>query len=310
MKIQTSISVKRISTEGEEHIRSESEDVHIVNCSSEGLRSMAELASLHAHRCMYCASTDQLSSEHIVPYAWGGTVQVHNGSCEECRLITSAFENFSLNDGAMPYVRKAMGLPSRSKHKSASGSAVMAMENSDGQTFTPGSDTNTPIILGFPLFVRPGLLTGDGTRTDLRLEGIAAASFGADLANFFTSQSAVSATQKESTKRIMAFAQTIAKIAYGLAWRDGVVDKLGGAAQLVDAFMRRPEYLGTFLGTKPPPYERYPGCQLRIEYKLAMPRQLVYLEIQMFADTAAPIYEVVLGRVENMRAWRNLRRTF
>lgn len=71
--------------------------------------------------------------------------------------------------------------------------------------------------------------------------------------------------------------------------------------------MRQPERLGAFLGTKPSPYERYSGCQLRIEYKLAMPRQLVYLEVQMFADTAAPIYEVVLGRVGTMREWRNLR---
>nr|WP_175429284.1 hypothetical protein [Lysobacter enzymogenes] len=131
--------------------------------------------------------------------------------------------------------------------------------------------------------------------------------FGTDVMDFFADQSAVRATQKESPKRIMAFAQTIAKVAYGCAWRDGVIEKLGGASELVNVFMRYPERLGTFLGTKPPPYEQYLGCQLRIEYKLAMPRQLVYLEIQMLADAAAPTYEVVLGRVESVRAWRNLR---
>jgi hypothetical protein len=187
---------------------------------------------------------------------------------------------------------------------------MMAMEGSDGQPLTMGSEVKPPVILGFPLFVRPGLLTGDGTRVDLGLEGMAAAAFGADVAGFLANQSAVRATQEESSKRIMAFARTIAKIAYGWAWRDRVIERLGGAAQLVDAFMRQPERLGAFVGTKPSPYERFIGYQLRIEYKLAMPRQIVYLEIQMFAEAAAPTYEVVLGRVESMRAWRTLRKNF
>ena len=307
MKIQTDILVKRISAEGEENLQTVSEDVQLVDGSSAGLRSMAELSSHHAHSCIYCASTDRLSSEHIVPYAWGGTVQIHDGSCEECRLITSAFENFALNDGAMAHVRKALGLPSRSKHKSASRPLLMALERSDGQPLNIGAEVDPPVILGFPLFVRPGLLSGDGSRVGLDLEGLAAAAFGADLVGFLASQSAVRATQNESSKRIMAFARTIAKIAYGWAWRDGVIERLGGATDLVDAFMRQPERLGAFVGTKPSPYERFPGCQLRIEYKLAMPRQLVYLEVQMFAEAAAPTYEVVLGRVESVRAWRTLR---
>jgi hypothetical protein len=89
-----------------------------------------------------------------------------------------------------------------------------------------------------------------------------------------------------------------------------VIERLGDATQLVDAFMHQPERLGAFVGTKPSPYERFAGYQFRIEYKLAMPRQLVYLEVQMFAEAATPTYEVVLGRVESMRAWRTLRQRF
>lgn len=310
MKIQTNILVKLLSAEGEEHLQTVSEDIQIAEGRSEGLRSMAALSSRHAHSCIYCASIDRLSSEHIIPYAWGGTIQIHDGSCEECRLITSAFENFALNDGAMAHVRKALGLPSRSKHKNALDPVEMPMTGSDGQPLTIRSEIDTPVILGFPLFARPGLLVSDGKRVEMSLEGMAAAAFGADLETFLESQSAANATQMESSKRIMAFARTIAKIAYGWAWRDGVIERLGGAPQLVDAFMHRPERLGAFVGTKPPPYERFAGCQFRIEYKLAMPRQLIYLEVQIFAEAAAPTYEVVLGRVENLRAWRSLRQTF
>lgn len=271
---------------------------------------MDELASRHAQSCIYCGSTDQLSSEHIVPYAWGGTVQVHSGSCEACRLITSGFENYALNDGAMAHVRKAIGLPSRSNHKSAMAPVDMTIQGHDGQALMIDAGTEVPAILGFPLFVRPGMLSGEGSRVTLNLEGMAAAAFGTELSAFMQSHSATGAVQRESTKRVMAFARTIAKVAYGWAWRDGVIEQLGGAGDLVDAFMRNPERLGAFLGTKPSPYERYLGYRLRIEYKLSMPRQLVYLEVQMFADAAAPIYEVVLGRVDNMRDWRRLRQSF
>lgn len=310
MKVKTEIGIKRVKANGEEVIRTISEDVQIVDINTQRLSSMAELASRHAQSCIYCGSRDQLSSEHIVPYAWGGTVQVHSGSCEVCRQITSGFENYALNDGAMPHVRKSIGLPSRSNHASVKGVIEMAMEDRDGQALTIETGADAPAILGFPLFVRPGLLSDDGTRTPLDLEGMAAVAFGADLSTFMEGHSAAGAVQRESTKRVMAFARTIAKIAYCWAWRDGVIERLGGARGLVDAFMHHPDHLGAFLGTKPPPYERYSGYQLRIEYKLSMPKQLVYLEVQMFSDTAAPIYEVVLGRVHTMREWRNLRQSF
>ena len=310
MTVKIEIGIRRVKPDGEEVIRTVSEDVQIVDSNTEGLSSMAELASHHAQSCIYCGSTDQLSSEHIVPYAWGGTVQVHNGSCEVCRLITAEFENYALNDGAMAHVRKAIGLPSRSNHRNVKGPIVMALKDRDGQTLTIEAGTDAPAILGFPLLVRPGLLSGDGTRMTLDLEGLAAAAFGADLSTFMEGRSAAAAVQRESTKRLMAFARTIAKIAYGWAWRDGVIEWLGGADRLVDAFMHHPERLGAFLGTKSSPYERYSGCQLRIEYKLSVPRKLVYLEVQMFADAAAPIYEVVLGSVNTIREWRNLRRSF
>jgi len=310
MGFTTQIGIRRIRAEGEEVIETVSEGLHVVDSNSHGLRSMDELASCHAHSCIYCGSIDQLSSEHVVPYAWGGTVQVHSGSCEACRLITSTFENYALNDGVMAHVRKAIGLPSRSKHRSASAPINMSIQDNNGRALVIDAAKDVPAILGLPLFVRPGMFSSEGARVTLDLEGMVALAFGADLSHFLQSHSATGAVQKEGTKRIMAFARTIAKIAYGWAWRDGVIDQLTGANGLVQAFMYEPDRLGAFVGTKPPPYERYQGCKLRIEYKLSMPRQLVYLEIQMFSDAAAPIYEVVLGHVNSMREWRRIRRGF
>lgn len=74
--------------------------------------------------------------------------------------------------------------------------------------------------------------------------------------------------------------------------------------------MHDPDRIGAFVGMKQPPFERYPGYQLRLEYRLSVPGLFVYMEVQPFADTPAPTYEVVLGRCESVRAWRRLRSRF
>ncbi|HRN61414.1 MAG TPA: HNH endonuclease [Luteimonas sp.] len=306
-KIKTEVKIKRVTPDGVEDLRMVTEDVQVVDKDSADVRSMNAMSSLHADACIYCSSTEQLSSEHVIPFAWGGTLQIHRGSCEKCRHITSQFENYALNDGAMPHVRKALSIPSRSGHKNAKNPPETSLSGKDGQEIILADDALAPLILGLPLFVRPGQLVGDGKRLDLRLKGMGAVAFGVDVASFLDRHEASAVRQKEVGKRTMPFARAIAKIAYGWAWRDGALEKLSGTEHLVDAFMNHPEKrLGAFVGTKPPPYERYLGCQLRLEYKLSMPSQLVYMEVQIFADSAAPIYEVVLGRVESVREWRRM----
>lgn len=300
------VEAKKILLNGKEELSVVTEPVQAVERGIGNLRSIGSLSSIHADACVYCSSTDRLSSEHIIPYAWGGTLQIHLGSCERCRLITQNFENYAINGGAMPHVRKALGIQSRSKHKSAKVAPEVTLSGVDGDQIPVADDVATPIVLGFPLFLRPGLLSDDGGRSDLRLEGISAVVFGSDTAEFLQNHGAHSATQREDGKRVVALARTMAKIAYCFAWRDGVLEALGGATELVRAFMDDSHRLGAFVGTKQPPYERYQGCQLRIEYKLAMPEQRVYLEVQLFSDTGAPTYEVVLGQVDSVRQWRRM----
>ena len=43
-------------------------------------------------RCIYCGATDNLSDEHIIPYALGGNVILPKASCPKCSDITRAVE--------------------------------------------------------------------------------------------------------------------------------------------------------------------------------------------------------------------------
>ncbi|WP_282295275.1 hypothetical protein [Stenotrophomonas sp. PS02289] len=301
------ILVRRDRQGSEEVLKTVSEDVVILDKSLDGLRSLAEVESIRADSCIYCGSMVGLSNEHVIPYAWGGTVQILDGSCGACQKITSKFENFAINDGAMPHVRKALNIQSRSRHKSATSPIETVLTGAGGEAILDLDTELSPMMLGFPLFARPALLSGEEKGGALRLEGMGAVVFGANPLEFMQRHNATSAVQQESSKKIVDFARTIAKIAYCWAWRDGVVNELGGADELVRAFMHDPNQLGTYVGTKPSPYSRYQGCQFRIEYALEMPARKLILEVQPFSDSAAPTYEVVIGEVKSMRQWRQVR---
>lgn len=81
-----------------------------------GFDDFAAQESLTANECIYCGSQEDLSDEHILAYALGGTVKVKKGSCERCRQITHAFETAVL-EGPMEMVRYIQNLPSRTKHR-------------------------------------------------------------------------------------------------------------------------------------------------------------------------------------------------
>lgn len=71
MKVKTEIGIKRVKPDGEDVIQALSEGVRIIDSNTEGLSSMADLASRHAQNCIYCGSTDQLSSRRPPAFSSG-----------------------------------------------------------------------------------------------------------------------------------------------------------------------------------------------------------------------------------------------
>lgn len=63
-------------------------------------------------RCIYCGSRDQLSDEHVVPFALGGTLVLSRASCESCRVKTGSIEQRLLRNHWWPY-RQRLRLPTR-----------------------------------------------------------------------------------------------------------------------------------------------------------------------------------------------------
>jgi len=299
--------LSRSKKSGDEELRlKEVELPDIAQGDASHLGDIAAKNSVAASACIYCGAVDELTNEHIIPYAWGGKLQIICGSCAVCQKETQLFEGFSLNDGAMAGVRKIRGIQSRTKHKNAPGSVTITFVKNDGREVVEEVALDSaPLILGFPWFSLPGILEGTD-RSAVQLAGWLAAAVGPDVNEFLRAHDATLMRVNEDQKQPVAFARTIAKIAYCYAWLDGVFEYVKGSEELVHAFMHEPSRLGAFVGMKPEPFERFPGMDFRLSYKPDHPGVL-YMEVQPFPDIPAPTYLVVLGACENLRAWRKIR---
>jgi hypothetical protein len=66
-------------------------------------------------RCIYCGTAEgELSDEHIIPYAIGGTAILADASCFACAKVTSHIENECLNK-MLKAARTQLGMRSRRK---------------------------------------------------------------------------------------------------------------------------------------------------------------------------------------------------
>ena len=63
--------------------------------------------------------------------------------------------------------------------------------------------------------------------------------------------------------RPVAFARTIAKIAYCFAFAQGYIERLENPRELIKTFMDGPGTIGRFVGSIPLPFTKYEGVTIR-----------------------------------------------
>lgn len=262
------------------------------------LTNMKLVPSVKAGCCIYCGSPEDLSREHVVPYALGGTLTILDGSCESCRKKTHAFETDVLT-GPMRMVRYIKNLPSSTKHSSVPKTVKLAVRTGDGseeQIQLPIE--RAPILLAFYEFGEPKYL--DASRgTNLETGGVVTGSYGRDPKQLLSELAVKGMTIVGPPMRPVAFARMIAKIAFCFAFAQGHISKLENPGELVNAFMEEPDTIGRFVGSIPPPFVKYDGVGIRLAIKVLESKGIAYTEVQLFAASGAPTYVVVLGRIKN-----------
>lgn len=261
------------------------------------LADLSHVPSIKAGFCIYCGSINQLSREHVVPYALGGALTITEGSCEVCRKKTHEFETDVLT-GPMRMVRYLQNLPSSTKHRSVPRTVQLLVKFGEARQQIEVPIEKAPILLDFYEFGEPKYL--DASKgTNLEVGSVVTGSYGRDPDQVISELSAKGLTIVGAPRRPVAFARMIAKIAYCFAFVQGHIRRLESPSELIDAFMENPDLVGRFVGSIPPPFVKYEGVSVRLAIKVLASEGIAYAEVQLFAASGAPTYVVVLGRIRD-----------
>jgi hypothetical protein len=161
--------------------------------------------------CVYCGATDNLSDEHIVPFALGGNIVLPDASCLHCAKITSAFERRVLR-GFMHRARSTGRFPTRRPRERPTTHVVTLLRDGVAiQTEIPPDEE--PGLLQLPLLAPPQFFSGAATTAGVIVRGIETLYFGVNPEQFAKSRGAQGLRQTDSLD-VTSFARMVAKIGY------------------------------------------------------------------------------------------------
>ena len=245
------------------------------------------------NECMYCASIDGLSKEHIVPYGLGGPAPVPKSSCEACRVITSKFEREVLR-GPLWGLRAYLRLSSR-RQKTMPTHLPFTIVRGGVEQEISIPILEHPILISFPVFAVPSKLSSKHVEGITVQRHIPIYNFGKPVAEVLKDYGAESYRFNENSRPV-AFARLIAKIAWGLAVVNGQRHLL--SMELRDAILYDPNKIGFWVGTHTDPLEMVEPNILH-EVRIREDHQAGYLigDVKLFANSQTPRYGVLLGRL-------------
>ena len=163
------------------------------------------------NQCVYCGSKDDLTDEHIVPFALGGGYILSKSSCKKCAAITSKIERKVLR-GFMLEARTVGKFPTR--NKTARPKSLPIGVTKDGVSSSVDLlPENHPGILTLPMLKSPGFREGAIESENLTIIGNEAIKFGKDIVEIGKSLDANEIRIAQNLD-VWSFARMVSKIAY------------------------------------------------------------------------------------------------
>ncbi len=265
----------------------------VVQFPSDDLSDLGKAQFKAVGVCIYCGATDDLDREHIIPFGLNGTAVLHEASCKECAKITSHFEMQVLR-GAMRDVRVLRRLRSRKKHTGVQRVQRLRMRRNGIIETVELPLEDYPVLLHFPTFTLPGVLSGyDGT--GIQMTGVATLQFGPLPQAVGKKLGAQEIMLDAQPDHPISFARMIGKIGYAMAVAHEVVKVTERRPEIVASLLNEVDEIGRWVGTVPGPFRKYSdGTLHRVAIQQEANTGLVAVEIQLFADSGAPTYLVIL----------------
>jgi hypothetical protein len=245
-------------------------------------------------QCIYCGCTGGLQDEHIIPLALAGTAVLPKSSCGACAKITGEQERIVLR-GSMWPVRVFRGLKSRRKHRVAPKSYPLTVVRQGAEEIVQLPAAEYPILLPFPIFAPPAFVDTLGRKTEIEVMGVRTISFGPVPQDVARKLGATS-IKIEREDQPVAFARVIAKIAYGFAAAEGILDLIDGTPVVVQSMLGSANDIGRWVGTLSGTPQSFTGQLHRVLFHRDDENGIIWSEVQLFSDSHAPCYIVILGR--------------
>lgn len=256
--------------------------------------------------CIYCGSTENLTREHIIPYALGGTLVLPKASCKDCADITKEIEGQVLR-GFMLQARAAADFPTRHpENRPRKFDIKIAKDGSqEGGQLAVEDNLN---LLHMPLFKSPGFWEGVTDVEGIEIYGTETVYFGRPPEEIVAELGAQTLTVEQELQ-YHAFARMIGKIAFAFSVAELGLETIKEAYVLPSVLGRKSD-IGRWVGSVDHVFEvEKQGAAHALQcYKVpwlqgAKSETLVVTRIKLLANTdprrvgrRLTAYEVIVGR--------------
>lgn len=245
--------------------------------------------------CIYCGASGDLTTEHVVPYGLGGTLELPESSCRECATETSKVERIILRGELRP-VRVFRALNSRRKHKDAPSTYPLVVIRKGAEETVNLPLEKYPILVPFPDFAPARIAVGAESKPGIDVAGIVTVSFGANPASVLRELGATTIKPQVSTHPAQ-FARMLAKIAYSMAAATGALSLLKAPSPIRGVILGTNTHVGDYVGTLTYPLAAYENQLHRIVVLPDAQSGQLVADVQLFSDSSAPRYGVLLGEL-------------
>lgn len=169
------------------------------------------------NECIYCGSTENLSDEHVIPFALSGRIVLPAASCLACAAMTSRIELKVLR-GIMHPARLVGGYPSRNRKRQPTRVTERLIDqNGDAYEIEVHREDGLGLLV-LPTLELPAFLRGGPNQpTSMTMNGYQVLSFGKESPEEFAKRHGAKGVQNQQVTFGVEVVQFIAKIAYGFA---------------------------------------------------------------------------------------------
>ena len=248
-----------------------------------------------AGKCIYCDNSDDLSDEHIIPFGLGGTLVLPDASCPDCAKHTTRFERAVLRGELWP-VRVHRAMQSRRKHRSAPQTYKLDIVRGGAEETVELPLDEYPILVPFLDFSPARLAVGADSKRGIDVAGVVTVAFGPDPAKVLRKLGATTIRPRVTTHPV-PFAQMLAKIGYSMAAATGALQLLSGPSPIRDVILGINPCVGDYIGTLTYPLSTHSGQLHRVVVLPDSKTGHLVADIQLFSDSNAPRYGVLLGNL-------------